>query len=92
VATLWISYDLRGKDEKSEDYEKLIEQIKTHPWAHPTYSDWIVETTKTPEQVRDELVGFIDKDDRLLVATVKAPAAWRGLPKDVSDWIMENLK
>src|SRR6266511_4370198 len=80
VATYLVSYDLRGTDESSDDYKRLIEKIKSYAtWAHPTYSDWIVVTTKTTVELRDELWTLMDSTDRLLVAKVGAPAAWYGL-------------
>jgi hypothetical protein len=34
----------------------------------------------------------MDSNDRLLVVTVGAPAAWNGtIPQDVSDWMKTNL-
>jgi hypothetical protein len=92
MATYLVSYDLRGTDETSDDYKRLIEKIKSYSWAKVTYSDWMIVTTKTTTQIRDELWAYMDKNDRLLVATVNAPASWAGtIPEDVSDWMKANL-
>jgi hypothetical protein len=94
MATFLVTYDLRGTDETSDDYKRLIEKIKSYStWARPTYSDWIVVTTKSAAQVRDELWAYMDSNDRLLVAAIGAPAAWNGsIANDVSDWMKTNLK
>ncbi len=92
MATYLVSYDLRGTDETSDDYKRLIEKIKSYgTWARPTYSDWMIVTTKTTDRVRDELWAFMDSNDRLLVVTANAPASWVGIPQDVSDWMKANL-
>jgi hypothetical protein len=93
VPTFLVSYDLRGTDDTSENYKKLIAKIKSYSsWAKITYSDWMVVTTKKAADVRDELWTYMHKDDRLLVAKVGAPAAWKGtIPDDVSDWMKKNL-
>jgi hypothetical protein len=94
VPTYLVTYDLRGTDETSDDYKRLIAKIKSYStWAKVTYSDWMVVTTKTASQVRDELWVFMDRNDRLFVASVGAPAAWNGtIPQNVSDWMKTNLK
>ena len=94
MAIYLVTYDLRGTNETSEDYKRLIEKIKSYSsWARPTYSDWLIETTKTASQVRDELWSFMDSTDRLLVLTARAPAAWNGsIPEDVSTWMKDKLK
>lgn len=92
MRVLLISYDLRGRDETSEDYKKLIEKIKSYGgWAKPHYSLWALATTKSVATVRDELLPFIDKNDRLLVIEAGKNAAWFGLPDDVSNWLKQNL-
>lgn len=92
MTTFLISYDLRGKDETSEDYKRLIDKIKSYSsWARPTYSDWFIVTEKSAESVRDEVKGFIDSNDRLLVTKASAPGAWVGLPDEVSTWLKNNL-
>lgn len=94
MATYIVSYDLRGTDDTSENYKKLIAKIKSYnSWARPMYSDWVVETSKSPAAVRDDLWAYMHKDDRLLVAAIGAPAAWQGtVPGDVSTWLKDHLK
>jgi hypothetical protein len=88
---VWISYDLIGTDEKSEDYERLIDKIKSLGAAKRVeYSLWVVETADSPEEVRDALRDYIDDDDKLIVMRRVGGSAWRGLASDVSKWLKEH--
>lgn len=88
---VWISYDLIGTDESSEDYDRLIAKIKSlGPAMRVEYSLWVVETDVTPTEVRDALADYVDADDKLIVMKRIGNSAWRGLPKDVGDWLKEH--
>jgi hypothetical protein len=90
MAVLLVSYDLTAP---GRNYDDLIEAIKSHNgWAHPLKSVWFVSTQLTPAQLRDELKATMDSNDKILVVdTTNDPAAWSGLPDDVSAWIKKNL-
>jgi hypothetical protein len=63
--------DLIGRDEESEDYERLIAKIKTFgAWANVHHSVFLVETSSTPARVRDTLTPYVDKNDKLFVIEV----------------------
>lgn len=84
-----ITYDLR---EPGQRYDELISRIKSYNvWAKIGYSCFLIETNATAVQVRDSLRPAIDVNDRLFVGVVNAPAAWFGLPENVSQWIKEKL-
>ena len=86
--TVFVTYDLRG-NESSADYERLIKEIEAYSEVlHPLYSVWLLRTSWTAEQVRDDLVPHIDSGDRLLVWNVTGrDAAWWGLSSAESQWI-----
>lgn len=90
--TLLISYDL-VLPETYEDYKLLIQYIKSYSsWAKPLQSVWLVKTTKTPGQVRDEIKAKIDSNDKVLVMDVtKTGWATFNVSKEVTDWMKENL-
>lgn len=89
MKTLIVSYDLH-KPEKN--YEGLIQKIRSYgKWAKLGGSAYLIITSQTVTQVRDNLSALIDADDSLFVGTCPVPAAWKGLPDDVSKWILENL-
>ncbi len=84
-----ITYDLR----KQRDYQALYYRIKSYQtWCHPLESTWLVATHQTTVQVRDHLLGAIDRDDGLLVTKLSNDAAWFGLPQDATDWLHQYLK
>ncbi|MBI3853119.1 MAG: SinR family protein [Verrucomicrobia bacterium] len=87
---LIISYDLT---KPGQSYEPLIQRIKgLGDWARLGGSAYLVFTQYTPVQVRDHLWAVIDKSDKIFVGTCPPPAAWEGMPKDVSDWILARMK
>lgn len=88
---VWISYDLIGTDEESEDYKRLIDKIKSLGAAKRVeYSLWVVDTDDSPEEVRDALRDYVDADDKLIVMRRVSGSAWKGLPSDVSKWLKEH--
>ncbi len=85
-----IGYDL---NKAGKDYSGLIQEIKDSckTWWHHLDSTWIVVTDLTPVEVRDLLAPHIDSDDEILVATISAPAAWKGFNDSGSKWLRDNL-
>ena len=84
-----ISYDL-GSPEKFEDYEDLIEYIKSlGSCAKPLYSVWFVDTNKTVAEIRDGAMRHIDSNDKIFVAKWDTESGWASynLPKSVTDWL-----
>jgi len=70
-----ITYDLC---KPGQDYDNLITAIKNYPqWAKVTESAWFVNTNSTAATVRDNLAQYMDRGDRLMVATLTGEAAWR---------------
>ena len=85
--SLLVSYDLRGRDETSADYEALIDAIKSYPThSKLMLSTWIVVTPRSSKEVLDHLVGYMDANDRLFVCALGKPASWRNLMSS-SEWI-----
>jgi hypothetical protein len=86
-----ITYDLR-KPETSADYTRLINRIKQYTHRKVTESCWIVSTTWTCIQIRDDLGQYIDSNDRLFVANLTNDAAWKGTLSSTGDELKEILK
>lgn len=90
MATILIGYDL---NRPSQNYDGLHDAIKGlgSAWWHHLDSTWIVKTTKTPKQVRDQLAELVDKNDELLVIDVTArPRAWRGFSERGGAWLKDT--
>jgi len=90
MAVYAVSYDLHKKGEF--DYENLIKALKGFQnWCHHLESDWVVVSNQSAAQVRDHLLPHIHKDDHLVVFCLSGEGAWRGLSKEISDWLKKNL-
>ncbi|MBN8666129.1 MAG: hypothetical protein J0M30_01415 [Chitinophagales bacterium] len=84
-----ISYDLKNP---GQNYEKILALIKSFgKWARLGGSAYLIVSTQTAVQVRDNLKTALDSNDKLFVGTLTLPAAWVGMPDEVSNWIRNNL-
>lgn len=88
--TLMISYDLIAP---GRGYETLRSFIESHSkWAKPVESLYLVKTTKNAETLRNDLLSYLDTNDKVIVIDVTGKSsAWKGLPDKVSNWIKSNL-
>jgi hypothetical protein len=88
MKTLIVSYDLQQPE---KNYEALLKKIRAYgSWAKLGGSAYLILTEHTVVQVRDSLATVLDSDDRLFVSSCPVPSAWKGLPEEVSKWILEN--
>lgn len=81
-----ISYDLMRP---GQDYNDLISYLKSFKHTKPLLSTWLISTTKTAEEVRDEIVNkqLVDGNDKLIaIDTTRDDAAWHGKV----DWLRNN--
>lgn len=89
MKTYLISYDLITP---GRDYADLYKKIKSYPkWAHPLESVWVLKTTKSAVEIRDDLKVELDSNDKLLVLKLEGEGAWRNLTDKLSAWLKENL-
>ena len=85
-----ISYDL---SEPGQRHEELIGKIKeSTAWAKLGESAYLIDSDKTAIKLRDDYRTVLDANDKLYVGQVIAPAAWYGMPEEVSNWILDKLK
>jgi hypothetical protein len=75
----WIAYDL---DKPGQDYTDLIARLKELKAVRILKSDWLLENTASPEDVRNDLQRFMDTNDRIIVSEVYNNAAWKNLLAD----------
>lgn len=69
--TIQINYDLRAP---GRDYQPVYDYIKRHSSCHLLESCWLVRTNKTAKQVRDDVRGLIDRNDRVATFNVTGDA------------------
>lgn len=72
----WIAYDL---DQPGRDYKDLIARLNKLNAVRILRSDWLLENTASPEDVRNDLQRFLDNNDRIMVSEVYHNAAWKNL-------------
>src|SRR4051794_2984431 len=92
VNTIPRNVRLRGRDETSQDYARLIAEIKAYKNViNPLYSVWLLQTNWSAKQVRDDLQQWIDDNDRLLVLDATGKSAhWHTLRASDADWIRSS--
>lgn len=84
-----VSCDLNVPGRRCEALSSLIR--REGDWARIGGSAFLLESSKTPVELRDIFKGVLDSNDKLYVGQVATPAAWTGLSKEVSDWIKKKL-
>lgn len=77
MAMLIINYDLH----KERNYKRIEDGIKKASggnWIKLLATTWVITSQKTPEEMRDILIAYIDEDDSLLVmeTTNKTWGSW----------------
>lgn len=84
MAIMLVSYDL---NKTGKNYTGLIAAIQAYTHCKALKSAWLIETTQSPDQVRDNLLKQIDGDDALLVVRFRS-ADWASyISKAVNDWL-----
>lgn len=85
-----VSYDLR-KD--GQNYDALYEVIKSQgAWWHNLGSTWLVKTSLSTMQLRDQLAAVADSNDKILVIDVSGdPRSWRGFSDSGSAWLRDTF-
>lgn len=83
-----ISYDLC---KPGRDYGSLYRAIKSYPrWGKLTESTWAIVSSESTVQIRNNLMQFMDANDRLIVIRSGKEAAWTKLLAS-NDWLRNNL-
>lgn len=87
-----IGYDL-NKPRANNDYKDLIARIKAiapNYW-HCLDSTWIIKSDWSADQIRNELMRFLDAGDEMLVVLLTRESAWHGFDANCSKWLHDNL-
>lgn len=85
-----ISYDLHDPGQDYSDLHDAIESIGDS--CHVLESTWLVESSKSPSEIRDELKSHIDSNDRLLVVKkCETGSTWATtFSSDCTDWLHDH--
>lgn len=83
-----VSYDLC---QPNRDYQELYSVLKGFEhWGKLTESFWAIVSVKDEIEIRNLLMKYIDKSDRLIVTRCSGHAAWVNLMAS-NEWLKENL-
>lgn len=89
MPTYVIGYDL---NDPGQDYDNLFDAIKDYgTWWHHLDSTWIIKTTDSASEIRDNLKQYKDSNDELLVAKLSGAWASAGIDSDGTDWLYDHL-
>jgi len=73
------------------DYDSLYQALKRFErWGKLTESTWAIVSNLNHVQIRDYLMQYMDKNDRLVVVLSGQSAAWNRLIAD-NQWVRENI-
>lgn len=89
MSTYFVTYTL---DDQSS-YTALSRRLKRYQnWAKLFARAWIIKTTGSSKQVRDELIEAIDDKGQIVVINI-TDSAWATyrINKDMLDWMKENI-
>ncbi|NSY48466.1 CRISPR-associated protein Cas2 [Agrobacterium tumefaciens] len=84
-----VTYDL-VKEESSEDYKPLIEDLKERGAQRYQLSCWLVNLDNTAAQVYDHYKAMLDSNDKLMVSELTDNHKQAGNFKGTNDWIKNN--
>lgn len=84
-----VTYDLM---KSGQNYTCLTTKLKAYgTWCHLQGSVWVISTSQTATQVRDNLASCLDSNDKLFVGQLSGGAAWIGHTAEISNWLKQNL-
>jgi CRISPR-associated endonuclease Cas2 len=76
-----VSYDL---DKPGQNYPAIIKRLEQLGAKRIQFSQWMLKSTMTAAELRDDLARFIDATDMLLVVdATNAPMAWTKLKVEI---------
>lgn len=89
---LLISYDL-NQHERPASYTAVRRVIEQHAVSaiRPLYSQWLVDTTDSPQTWTNRLRTVMDANDYLLVVRVYRDSYWGWLTKEMWSWLEARL-
>ncbi|PBB93233.1 CRISPR-associated protein Cas2 [Mesorhizobium sp. WSM3864] len=89
MTTFVLTYDL-NKDETSEDYKELIDELKRLKAHKYQYSAWLINLSNTAKEVHDHFKSFMDKDDSLWVSELTKKNHYSGAKSGTNQWLKDN--
>lgn len=89
MATYIVTYDLH---KQGQNYDCIIKKLEAYgTYWHMQQSVWIISTSQTAAQVRDNLQVCLDQNDKLFVGRLSGEAAWVGYEDRITQWLKSTL-
>lgn len=79
-----VDYDLKEPGQNYEEVHETIKQIGDT--IHPLESTWMVDTTNSTSEIRDELMAVADENDHITVVEFDRPYSFY-LSSSDKEWI-----
>ena len=90
MKTFQVIYEL---SKPGRDYSELVEYLSSfNSWTRALDSTWFIRTRKSEETVRDELMRFLDSNDRVMVLDVTEDAWAANFTSDSTNWMYSNMR
>lgn len=87
--TIQINYDLVAP---GRDYKPLYDYIKSFDgWCHLLESQWLVRTTMSASEVRDELMELVDGNDKIVTFDVTGDYWATNFSDSKTDWLHGHM-
>lgn len=87
MAILLATYDLK---QPGRNYQPLYDYFKQYNRCKGLESVWLIETNKTCEHVRDELIKLIDTNDVIYVARLSQ--SWNSYNYPCGNWLNDPAR
>jgi hypothetical protein len=88
MAVYLVSYDLRAP---GRNYAPLWDRLRQYTYAKGVESGWLVDTTWSAAQVRDDLTQHVDANDLLLVVRLAGESAWTKLLPGADQFLRDRF-
>lgn len=84
-----VTYDLH---KQGQNYSCLTKKLEAYGYYwHMQGSVWIIKTSETCVQIRDNLSSCLDSNDKLFIAKLQGEAAWTGYTQEHTNWLKGAL-
>ena len=77
-----VTYDLK---QPGRDYAPVHRYLKQFTYCKDLESFWLIDTTLSPEQVRDALMTLVDSNDKVFVCRLQQQ--WNSYNFGCADWL-----
>jgi 6-phosphogluconate dehydrogenase (decarboxylating) len=78
-----VTYDIKVKEDAKEEYPGLLKAIRAlGQRLHALQSVWLVRSSQSTKQIKDDLKKHLRESDKLLVVKLTGDSSWTGFFSD----------